>query len=98
MRLTKTDPYGRSTDVVRITAQDDPAYPVAAWRAWRAVLEAHDQHHTGPLLRRIDRHGRLGGTGRCAGRQPSTGPGRSGRGRCATWCATARPRPGWCAD
>jgi hypothetical protein len=43
---------------------------VAAWRAWRAVLEEHDQHHTGPLLRRIDRHGRLGGTGRCAGRQP----------------------------
>lgn len=70
-RLTKTNPYGRTTDVVRIIAQDDPACPVAAWRAWRAVLEEHDQHHTGPLLRRIDRHGRLGGTGRCAGRQPA---------------------------
>jgi Ni/Co efflux regulator RcnB len=71
LRRSKTNPYGRLRDTVRLVAQDDPALcPVRAWRAWSALLAAHGTEHTGPLLRRIDRWDNIGGTGACAGRRP----------------------------
>ncbi len=72
-RLTKTNPHGRKADIVRLVEQADrdaDVCPVRAWREWMAVLEKENLHSAGPLLRRIDRWGRIGGTGRCAGRQP----------------------------
>ncbi|MBV9026419.1 MAG: hypothetical protein JO362_22100 [Streptomycetaceae bacterium] len=72
LRRSKTNPYGKLRDVVRLVAQDDAALcPVTAWRAWMALLAEHGAEHTGPLLRRIDRWGRLGDTGQCAGRRPA---------------------------
>ncbi|MFK0294803.1 hypothetical protein ACIQU6_30625 [Streptomyces sp. NPDC090442] len=73
-RRSKTNPHGRRTDVVRIVMQTDAdadICPVRAYREWMEVLARHGVAHSGPLLRRIDRHGRIGGTGRCAGRQPA---------------------------
>ncbi|WP_327072064.1 hypothetical protein [Kitasatospora sp. NBC_01302] len=70
-RRSKTDPYGRRRDVVRLVAQDDPELcPVVAVRAWRALLAEHGAHQSGPLLRRIDRWDNIGGTAACAGRRP----------------------------
>ncbi|MGW2725596.1 hypothetical protein [Streptomyces sp. NPDC001492] len=72
LRRSKTNPHGRKRDTVRLVAQDDPALcPVVLWRAWMTLLQSADVAHTGPLLRRVDRWGRLGGTGACAGRQPA---------------------------
>ncbi|MGX9891388.1 hypothetical protein [Streptomyces sp. NPDC002276] len=72
VRRSKTNPYGKLRDTVRLVAQDDAALcPVVLWRAWMALLTAEGVAHTGPLLRRVDRWGRLGGTGQCAGRQPA---------------------------
>ncbi|MFJ8166530.1 hypothetical protein ACIRBY_37200 [Streptomyces sp. NPDC096136] len=62
LRLSKTNPHGKTTDVIRIVAQDDETCPLAAWRAWSAVLA--DQGKTsGPLLRRV-KNGRLTEAGR----------------------------------
>lgn len=70
-RRSKTNPHGRKRDFVRLVEQSDDLCPVRAWRAWMAVLVAEGASLTGPLLRRLDRWGKLGGTGgRCAGRQP----------------------------
>ncbi|MGW3038163.1 hypothetical protein ACWDCB_44145 [Streptomyces sp. NPDC001178] len=52
VRRSKTNPHGRLKDVVRIVAQDDDTCPVAAWRAWREVLDAAGVER-GPLLRRV---------------------------------------------
>ncbi|WP_329151185.1 hypothetical protein OG275_38185 (plasmid) [Streptomyces niveus] len=53
LRRSKTNPYGRTRDTVRLLAQDgDPTCPVAAWRAWTAVLDAHGIA-AGPFLRRV---------------------------------------------
>ncbi|MFI6977399.1 hypothetical protein ACIBSV_02290 [Embleya sp. NPDC050154] len=59
-RVSKTDV--RATGVVtRILAQPDTHLcPVRAMRAWRAVLDEHGQDVPGPLVRRIDKHGRIG--------------------------------------
>ncbi|WP_433860352.1 hypothetical protein [Streptomyces kronopolitis] len=73
VRRSKTNVHGRRRDIVRLVEQsaaDADLCPVRAWREWMAVLDGHGLAHTGPLLRRIDRWGRLGGTGKCAGRQP----------------------------
>lgn len=52
LRRSKTNPHGRTTDVVRIVEQDDETCPLAAWRQWRAVLAAAGVER-GPLLRRV---------------------------------------------
>ncbi|MGW2724904.1 hypothetical protein [Streptomyces sp. NPDC001492] len=52
VRRSKTNPHGRTRDVVRVVAQDDATCPVAAWRAWREDLAAAGIER-GPLLRRI---------------------------------------------
>ncbi|MFI9041620.1 hypothetical protein [Streptomyces sp. NPDC053726] len=73
IRRSKTNVHGRRRDIVRLVAQssaDADLCPVRAYREWMGVLDAHGIAHTGPLLRRIDRWGRIGGTGTCAGRQP----------------------------
>ncbi|WP_335983067.1 hypothetical protein [Streptomyces sp. CA2R106] len=73
VRRSKTNVHGRRRDFVRLVAQseaDADLCPVRAYREWMGVLDAHGLAHTGPLLRRIDRWGRIGGTGTCAGRQP----------------------------
>ncbi|MFD4021198.1 site-specific integrase [Streptomyces sindenensis] len=63
VRRSKTNPYGRTRDTVRLLAQDgDPTCPVAAWRAWTEVLDGHGVT-SGPLLRRV-KHGRLTTAGR----------------------------------
>ena len=62
VRRSKTNPHGRTRDVVRIVAQDDATCPVAAWRAWREVLAASGIER-GPLLRRV-KNGRLTTAGR----------------------------------
>ncbi|MFJ2110775.1 hypothetical protein ACIOEX_02410 [Streptomyces sp. NPDC087850] len=71
IRLSKTNPYGRTTDVVRILAQDDETCPVTAWRAWCEVLTRHGVT-SGPLLRRVKR-GQLTTAGR-----PPADPTRAG--------------------
>lgn len=63
IRRSKTNPYGKTRDVVRIVAQDDSTCPVAAWRSWRTVLEAAGLDN-GPLLRRVDGRDRLTTAGR----------------------------------
>lgn len=72
VRRSKTNPYGRTTDVVRIVAQGDVTCPVAAYRAWLADLTAAGVD-TGPLLRRVDRRDRLTTAGR-----PPADPRRAG--------------------
>lgn len=62
LRLSKTNAYGRTVDVIRIVAQDDVTCPVAAFRAWKAVL-AEEGVSSGPLLRRV-KAGRLTTAGR----------------------------------
>ncbi|MEV0012871.1 hypothetical protein [Streptomyces sp. NPDC047973] len=53
VRRSKTNPYGKTRDTVRLLAQgDDPTCPVAAWQAWAGVLDAHGVT-SGPLLRRV---------------------------------------------
>lgn len=52
LRRSKTNPYGRTRDVVRIIAQDDATCPLVAWREWRAVLR-EEGIDSGPLLRRV---------------------------------------------
>ncbi|GGX36499.1 hypothetical protein [Streptomyces chryseus] len=52
LRRSKTNPHGRLRDVVRIVAQGDETCPVAAYRAWREVLDAEGVT-SGPLLRRV---------------------------------------------
>ncbi|QDN75869.1 hypothetical protein FNV62_06445 [Streptomyces sp. RLB3-17] len=52
LHRSKTNPHGRTTDVVRIVAQDDKTCPLAAWRQWRQVLAAAGVER-GPLLRRV---------------------------------------------
>ncbi|MGW2255143.1 hypothetical protein ACWCXH_33900 [Kitasatospora sp. NPDC001660] len=72
VRTSKTNPYGRHTQRVRIVGQDDPQLcPVLAHRAWTALLDAQQVPPGGPLLRRIDRWGRIGGTAPVAGRPPA---------------------------
>ncbi|MFD5372545.1 hypothetical protein [Streptomyces sp. NPDC127103] len=62
LRLSKTNPYGKTTDTIRIAEQDDSTCPVAAYRAWVAVLAKHGVT-SGPLLRRV-KNGRLTTAGR----------------------------------
>ncbi|MEU1133354.1 hypothetical protein ABZ383_26455 [Streptomyces sp. NPDC005900] len=62
VRRSKTNPHGRTKDVVRIVAQDDDTCPLAAWRAWRRVLAAAGIDR-GPLLRRV-KNGKLTTAGR----------------------------------
>ncbi|MFF5808252.1 hypothetical protein [Streptomyces sp. NPDC012746] len=71
LRRSKTNAYARSRDVIRIAAQDDATCPVAAWRAWHAVLTAHGVT-SGPLLRRV-KNDRLTTAGR-----PPADPTRAG--------------------
>ncbi|MFD4320474.1 hypothetical protein [Streptomyces sp. NPDC058548] len=52
LRLSKTNAYGKTVDVIRIAAQEDSTCPVAAYRAWAAVLAAAGVT-SGPLLRRV---------------------------------------------
>ncbi|MFE6782134.1 hypothetical protein ACFVFF_07730 [Streptomyces sp. NPDC057680] len=52
LRLSKTNPYGNTADVIRIAAQDDDTCPVAAYRAWTAFLVSAGVT-SGPLLRRV---------------------------------------------
>ncbi|WP_406517571.1 hypothetical protein [Streptomyces sp. NBC_00134] len=52
LRLSKTNPHGRTRDVVRILAQADDTCPVALYRMWAARLAAADLV-AGPLLRRV---------------------------------------------
>ncbi|MFF4291020.1 hypothetical protein ACFY0R_37855 [Streptomyces sp. NPDC001633] len=63
IRRSKTNPYGRKVDRVRILAQDDDTCPVAALREWIAVLVDQGADLEGPLLRRVKR-GRLSMAGR----------------------------------
>ncbi|MFD8146095.1 hypothetical protein [Streptomyces sp. NPDC059708] len=62
LRLSKTNPHGRTVDTIRIVAQDDETCLVAAWRAWSAVLAAAGVT-SGPLLRRV-KNNRLTTAGR----------------------------------
>ncbi|WP_125264857.1 hypothetical protein [Streptomyces alboflavus] len=62
VRRSKTNVYGRTTETVRIVAQDDATCPLAAYRAWRPVLAAAGVER-GPLLRRV-RNERLTTAGR----------------------------------
>lgn len=71
LRLSKTNAYGRTVDTIRIAAQDDATCPVAAWRAWAAVLARADVT-AGPLLRRV-KDGKLTTAGR-----PPRDPSRAG--------------------
>ncbi|MFE4631294.1 hypothetical protein ACFROD_51990, partial [Streptomyces mirabilis] len=52
LHRSKTNPHVRTTDVVRIVAQDDKTCPLAAWRQWRQVLATAGVER-GPLLRRV---------------------------------------------
>ncbi|SEF16405.1 hypothetical protein SAMN05428942_7265 [Streptomyces sp. 2112.2] len=63
IRRSKTNPYGRKVDRVRLLAQDDETCPVAALRAWVGVLVEQSADTDGPLLRRVKR-GRLSTAGR----------------------------------
>lgn len=62
LRRSKTNAYGRTTDTVRLLAQDDETCPVAACEAWTAALAALGVT-SGPLLRRI-KDGKLTTAGR----------------------------------
>ncbi|MFE3557346.1 hypothetical protein ACFXKW_21125 [Streptomyces sp. NPDC059193] len=62
LRLSKTNSYGKTVDTIRIAAQDDVTCPVAAWRAWAAVL-ARAGVTSGPMLRRV-KNGKLTTAGR----------------------------------
>ncbi|MFF0430327.1 hypothetical protein ACFYUJ_38945 [Streptomyces sp. NPDC004520] len=62
LRLSKTNAYGKTVDTIRIAEQDDSTCPVAAFRAWAAVL-AEAGVTSGPLLRRV-KDGRLTTAGR----------------------------------
>ncbi|MFB7031006.1 MULTISPECIES: hypothetical protein [unclassified Streptomyces] len=62
LRLSKTNAYGKTVDVIRLVEQGDSTCPVAAWRAWRAVL-ARAGVTSGPLLRRV-KNGKLTTAGR----------------------------------
>ncbi|MFF2751128.1 hypothetical protein ACFVVA_37030 [Kitasatospora sp. NPDC058048] len=67
----KVNPHGRLDHRVRILAQDTPELcPVTAHREWTRVLD-EQRAGPGPLLRRVDRHGRVGGAG---GRRPAGRP------------------------
>ncbi|MFJ5548580.1 hypothetical protein [Streptomyces sp. NPDC093225] len=71
LRLSKTNPYGRTTETVRIAAQDDETCPVALYHAWIAELDQNGAT-AGPLLRRV-KDGRLTTAGR-----PPKDPARAG--------------------
>ncbi|MET9676437.1 hypothetical protein ABZY68_25580 [Streptomyces sp. NPDC006482] len=62
LRLSKTNSYGKTVETIRIVAQDDGTCPVAAYRAWAAVL-AEAGVTSGPLLRRV-KNGALTTAGR----------------------------------
>ncbi|MFJ2193106.1 hypothetical protein ACIOJE_35055 [Kitasatospora sp. NPDC087861] len=67
----KINPHGRLDHRVRILAQDTPELcPVLAHREWVRVLD-EQRAGPGPLLRRVDRYGRVGGAG---GRRPAGRP------------------------
>ncbi|MEV7946417.1 hypothetical protein ACTOXX_09655 [Streptomyces rubiginosohelvolus] len=61
-RLSRTNTYDKTLDVIRIAAQDDSTCPVAAYRAWSAVL-ASAGVTSGPVLRRV-KNGALSTAGR----------------------------------
>lgn len=68
VRMSKTDTRAKGS-TTRVLAQPDPDLcPVRAIRAWKALLAEHDQDTPGPLIRRIDRHGRIGDA--AGGRRP----------------------------
>ncbi|MCX5199703.1 hypothetical protein OOK31_38500 [Streptomyces sp. NBC_00249] len=71
LRLSKTSPHGRTAERIRILAQEDDTCPVAAWRAWSAVLDRNGVT-SGPLLRRV-KNGQLTTAGR-----PPADPSRAG--------------------
>ncbi|WP_329468686.1 hypothetical protein [Streptomyces sp. NBC_01431] len=71
LRLSKTNPYGLTADRIQLLESGDAACPVAAWRAWAAVLDAN-RITSGPLLRRV-RHNRITTAGR-----PPKDPARAG--------------------
>ncbi|MEU1121839.1 MULTISPECIES: hypothetical protein [unclassified Streptomyces] len=71
LRLSKTNPHGRTLDVVRILAQDDATCPVLLHRQYAARLAAAEIT-TGPLLRRV-KNERFTTAGR-----PSKDPSRAG--------------------
>ncbi|WP_126642723.1 hypothetical protein [Embleya hyalina] len=81
IRVSKSDVTARGS-ITRILAQDDEELcPVRAFRAWRAVLVDHDQPLTGPLIRRIDKHGRIGAAPGCRWLEPPASRSRSGAAR-----------------
>ncbi|MGW3091724.1 hypothetical protein [Streptomyces sp. NPDC001108] len=71
VRRSKTNPYGRSRDTVRLLAQDHPTCPVTACREWVQVLDAFSVQR-GPFLRRVKK-GKLTMAGR-----PPADPRRAG--------------------
>ncbi|RVU20966.1 hypothetical protein EOT10_26970 [Streptomyces antnestii] len=71
LRLSKTNPHGRTRDVVRILAQNDDTCPVTLHRMWAARLAAAEIT-AGPLLRRV-KNGQFTTAGR-----PPADPARAG--------------------
>jgi integrase len=61
VRASKTDQAGTGATVAIPYGQHPATCPVRLLRAWRALLAEHDIHD-GPLLRRVDRWGHLGGS------------------------------------
>ncbi|TDT93295.1 hypothetical protein EDD99_8104 [Streptomyces sp. 846.5] len=75
LRVSKTNPTGRRAVTVRLLAQDTEALcPVAAWEAWTALVDAQQAGQAGPLLRRVDRHGRIAVHGIPAPGRPPVDP------------------------
>lgn len=67
IRMSKTDQDAKGTKVPIRYADDPTLCPVVAVQAWLAAMERRGVKD-GPLFRRIDRNGRLGGTPGAAGR------------------------------
>ena len=79
LRLSKTNPYGRSVEVVRVIARpDEELCLVAAVRAWRALLATVGEEHTGLLLRGVDPAGRIATRERPGRGRPPADPNRRG--------------------
>lgn len=67
IRMSKTDQDAKGAKVPIRYADDPTLCPVVAVQAWLAAMERRGVKD-GPLFRRIDRNGRLGGTPGAAGR------------------------------
>ena len=77
VRSDKTNPHGRRERPVRLLAQDTEALcPVAAWRAWSALIDAQGAGEGGPLLRRVSARGVIASPDRQPPGRPTIKPGR----------------------